>query len=161
MTEKEAKNPAPATLVKQEVIGNKNGMHDIELSKSKDDARKRLDESENDVRSDDYRRLVNCEHEARREDNRFTLGRRASPLKLSKVSKTLNHGGRIGGPVSTPRIVFFRAKKLKEASDAFKGLPFQVFIVGKPHDETSSSSRPFDAVMAFDTTNNQMRLKTI
>ena len=43
MTEKEAKEPGAGDVrVKQEVIGNKNGMHDIELSKSKDDARKGL-----------------------------------------------------------------------------------------------------------------------
>ena len=35
------------------------------------------------------------------------------------------------------------ARKAKEASEAFKGLPFQVFIVGKPRDETFSSGRPF------------------
>ena len=143
MTEKEAKEPGAGDVrVKQEVIGNKNGMHDIELSKSKDDARKGLTNrrtmSVPMITGDSL--IANTKHE---EDNRFTLGRRARRGSCQRFQKTLNHGGRIGGPVSTPRIVFFRAKKLKEASDAFKGLPFQVFIVGKPHDETSSSSRPF------------------
>ena len=39
--------------------------------------RERIDEPQNDVRPDDYRRLVDCKHEARRENDRFTHGRRA------------------------------------------------------------------------------------
>ena len=144
MTEKEAKEPGAGDVrVKQEVIGNKNGMHDIELSKSKDDARKGLTNrrtmSVPMITGDSL--IANTKHEEK--TIVLHLGEEHVAEVVKGFKKTLNHGGRIGGPVSTPRIVFFRAKKLKEASDAFKGLPFQVFIVGKPHDETSSSSRPF------------------
>ena len=144
MTEKEAKEPGAGDVrVKQEVIGNKNGMHDIELSKSKDDARKgltnRITMSVPMITGDSL--IANTKHEEK--TIVLHLGEEHVAEVVKGFKKTLNHGGRIGGPVSTPRIVFFRAKKLKEASDAFKGLPFQVFIVGKPHDETSSSSRPF------------------
>ena len=144
MTEHEAKEAGAGDVrVKQEVIGNKNGMHEIELSKSKDDARKGLTNrrtmSVPMITGDSL--IANTKHEEK--TIVLHMGEEHVDEVIKGFQKTLNHGGRIGGPVSTPRIVFFRAKKLKEASEAFKGLPFQVFIVGKPRDETSSSGRPF------------------
>jgi len=144
MTEKEAKEAGAGDVrVKQEVIGNKNGMHEIELSKSKDDVRKGLTNRKTMsvpmITGDAL--IANTKHEEK--TIVLHLGEEHVQEVIQGFKKTLNHGGRIGGPVSTPRIVFFRAKKLKEASDAFKGLPFQVFIVGKPRDETSSAGRPF------------------
>ena len=144
MTEQEAKEAGAGDVrVKQEVIGNKNGMHEIELSKSKDDARKGLTNrrtmSVPMITGDSL--IANTKHEEK--TIVLHMGEEHVDEVIKGFQKTLNHGGRIGGPVSTPRIVFFRAKKLKEASEAFKGLPFQVFIVGKPRDETSSSGRPF------------------
>ena len=144
MTEHEAKEAGAGDVrVKQEVIGNKNGMHEIELSKSKDDARKGLTNrrtmSVPMITGDSL--IANTKHEEK--TIVLHMGEEHVDEVIKGFQKTLNHGGRIGGPVSTPRIVFFRAKKLKEASEAVKGLPFQVFIVGKPRDETSSSGRPF------------------
>ena len=144
MTEHEAKEAGAGDVrVKQEVIGNKNGMHEIELSKSKDDARKGLTNrrtmSVPMITGDSL--IANTKHEEK--TIVLHMGEEHVDEVIKGFQKTLNHGGRIGGPVSTPRIVFFRAKKLKEASEAFKGLPFQVFIVGKPRDEMSSSGRPF------------------
>jgi hypothetical protein len=143
LAQKDAKTAGAGDVrVKQEMIGLQNGMHDIELTKEKDDVRKGL--TKRTTMSVPMITGDSLVAQTKQQEKTIVLHMGEEHVKdvVKGFQKTLNHGGRIGGPVSTPRIVFFRAKSLKEASEAFKGLPFQVFIVGKPR-ENSAAGRPF------------------